>query len=132
MSQECLDQQKLDELFPPSLSDKFFEAIYGDAEEGAYDIVLTCKGISKDEADFAFELRRRPDKCLKCSLTYGLPEVFRKHPLLDIPGLSAKLGSILGWKNFDWQIFPVEEVNEDLHIIPLILLPKKLSVSSEA
>lgn len=124
MAQCVIDQQTLDELFPLYLSDEFFEAIYGDTEEGAYDIVLTCKSLCDKEADFAFELRRREDKCLKCSLTYGLPDVFRKHPLLNIPGLAAKLANKLGWKDFSWQILPVEEVSGDLHIIPLILLEK--------
>lgn len=125
MIKDCINQQKLDELFPATISDKFFDAIYGDVEEGAYDIVLTCKGIAENEADFAFELRRRANKCLKCSLTYGLPDVFRKHPLLNIDALAHKLGEMLGWKDVNWKLLPVEEVNDDLHVIPMILMPQK-------
>ena len=35
-----LTQEFLDELLPPERSDQFFDALYGDASEGAYDIRL--------------------------------------------------------------------------------------------
>ena len=121
MSKGCPAEQDLLAIFPASLSDAFFEAIYGDVDEGAYDIVLCCQKVEKDKAFFAFELRKREGKCLKCSLTYGLPAVFRKHPLLNIPDVAAKLATLLGWKKAHWELLPVEEISDDLHLIPLEL-----------
>lgn len=122
MSVVDLSQDKLNELFPASKSDDFFEAVYGGAEEGAYDIALVSRGISADHADMAFELRRRPGQCLKCSLTYGLPEVFKRHPLIGMDRLAQNIASALGWEGApDWRLFPVEEINDDLHIIPFVL-----------
>lgn len=125
MSAIKMDQARLNEIFPPSKTDDFFEAIYGGAEDGAYDIVLTSRNISDNKADMAFELRRRKGQCLKCSLTYGLPEVFKRHPILNINGLALDIAHILGWEGTpEWQIRPVEEVSEDLHIIPFIVEKK--------
>ena len=46
----------LDEIFPPSITDAFFEALFGDAEDGAYDIRLRFEGHSPEELRFAFHL----------------------------------------------------------------------------
>lgn len=122
MAASKFDREQLDKMFPASKTDDFFEAIYGGAEDGAYDIVLTSHEITDDKADMAFELRRRKGQCLKCSLTYGLPEVFKRHPLLNIEGLAKEIGKTLGWeKTPAWTLYPVEEISEDLHIIPFEL-----------
>lgn len=118
MPNDCVSQEKLNNIFPPDLTNKFFDAIYGDIDEGAYDIVLTCRKVEDNKANFAFELRKRAGKCLKCSLTYGLPEVFKRHPLLNIQKLAEELGKALEWNNIKWELFPVEEISDDLHIIP--------------
>lgn len=119
MKFSCPDQVVLDKVFSPEKTDAFFEAIYGDVEEGAYDIHLTCKKVEETRAFFNFELRRRSGKCLKCSLTYGLPQVFQRHPLLDIAGVAKELAKNLGWNGaIKWQLSPVEEINDDLHVIP--------------
>lgn len=121
----CPDQKKLDEIFPASIADEFFDAIYGGAEEGAYDIALVCQGASGDEAHMAFELRRRPGKCLRCSLTSGLPPVFERHRLLNLSGLAQKVAAELGWaQGADWRVAPVREISEDLHILPFELRKK--------
>lgn len=119
MSNNTIGQDQLAKIFPPSKTDEFFDAIYGGAEDGAYDIVLTARDVSDNKASMAFELRKREGQCLKCSLTYGLPEVFKRHPVLNISGVAKDIGEILGWgENVEWQIFPVQEVNDNLHVIP--------------
>lgn len=122
MKTNCIPQEKLDNIFPATKADEFFEAIYGGAEDGAYDIVLTCEDITASQAAFAFELRRRPGQCLKCSLTYGLPEVFKRHPLLNIAGVAGQIANELGWgANYQWELQPVREISDDLHVIPFII-----------
>lgn len=73
-------QDFLDNLLPPEKSDQFFEALYGDASEGAYDIRLEPVSIAPNRIVLAFALTQRPGKCLVCSLTYGLPNVFPVTP----------------------------------------------------
>ena len=87
----------LQELLPPELSDKFFEALYGDSGEGAYDISLSFREYNPDRKVLIFdlELQERPGKCLACNLTYGLPDVFARHPLLNIQGMVEKIEKIL-------------------------------------
>lgn len=121
MQETAISQAQLDAIFPPETSDRFFEALYGGAEDGAYDIVLTSRNMNDNLANFAFELRRRPDKCLKCSLTYGLPEVFMRHPLINLKKVTGELARTLNWKQYEWELAPVQEVDDDLHIIPLQL-----------
>ncbi len=122
MSGVNLSQEQLNQIFPLSRTSEFFDALYGDAEDGAYDIILTSRNITPERADMAFELRRRPGQCLKCSLTYGLPEVFKKHPIININKIANDIGEALGWeKKPDWKIYPVEEIDDNLHIIPLVL-----------
>lgn len=122
MKTNCIPQERLDGIFPATKSDEFFEAIYGGAEDGAYDIVLTCDNITEARASLAFELRRRPGQCLKCSLTYGLPDVFKRHPLLNVAGVAGQIASVLGWGTiYKWELLPVQEISEDLHIIPFIV-----------
>ena len=80
-SDEILSQDRCEQLFPHDLADRFFEALYGDTEEGAYDIRLKFKGQKQDRLEFEFQLKQRPGKCLACNLTYGLPNVFSRHPV---------------------------------------------------
>jgi len=72
-------QDVLKKLFPEDRADQFFDALFGDAEEGAYDISLEFKGQSQNKLEFEFHLKQRPGKCLACNLTYGLPQVFSRH-----------------------------------------------------
>ena len=66
----------LDDLLPPQLSNDISEALYGDATEGAYDISLAFKDYDSEQKKLFFELQlhERPEKCLACNLTYGLPK----------------------------------------------------------
>lgn len=119
---EPLEQHLLDEIFPPERTDAFFDALFGGAEEGAYDIRLVPLGVTASEARLAFELRQRPGKCLKCSLTYGLPQVFKRHPILNVAGVVRAVAGHLGWDAEPvWELGPTEEVDAETHVIPLKL-----------
>ena len=115
----------LEDLLPPQLSDDFFEALYGDPAEGAYDICLSFKNYDPDQKTLSFELQlhERPDKCLACNLTYGLPEVFSRHPLLNIKGMVEKIESLLGGdiKCIDWKLGRTQTPASNLHEIPLVI-----------
>lgn len=80
MTMQNLDQTFLDKIFPAGRADEFFDALFGGAEEGAYDIGLVCRSVEPQKAKLAFELRQRPGKCLACNLTYGLPRFFSGTP----------------------------------------------------
>ncbi|WP_302580321.1 hypothetical protein [uncultured Desulfovibrio sp.] len=117
-----LDQIFLDGIFPAQRTDDFFDALLGSAEEGAYDIRLVCRNVTSARAQLAFELRRRPGKCLVCNLTYGLPQVFQRHPVLDVAGVAREVAQRLGWpENTPWKLEPTEEISPELHAIPLVL-----------
>lgn len=124
MGQTALDrvftQDYLDTLLPQQLSDRFFEALYGDASDGAYDIRLEFISATEKRIVLAFNLTRRPGKCLVCSLTYGLPTVFSRHPLIDIKGMVKKIEEN-GMVIKKWQLGDTEEDSSSLHVIPLYL-----------
>ncbi|OXS28896.1 MAG: hypothetical protein BCS36_09135 [Desulfovibrio sp. MES5] len=123
MTSQNLNQTLLDEIFPASRADDFFDALFGGAEEGAYDIGLVCREVSPDKAQLAFELRQRPGKCLVCNLTYGLPQVFQRHPILNVAGVARAVAQELGWpaESVHWKLGHTEEVSRELHAIPLII-----------
>ena len=124
MNQIALDniitQDFCDELLPPETSDQFFEALYGDASEGAYDIRLECVSIKDGRIVLAFNLTQRPGKCLVCSLTYGLPNVFTRHPLINIRGMIQKIRD-RGVPVKDWRLGDTTESSSSLHVIPLYI-----------
>ncbi|MFC1515729.1 pancreas/duodenum homeobox protein 1 [Thermodesulfobacteriota bacterium] len=113
----------LKKLLPEDRSDQFFDALYGDSSDGAYDIQLKFKAHDKDRLVFELNLIQRPGKCITCSLTYGLPAVFTRHPIIDINGLVREIEKLLdGWvKCSDWQLGATREVSGTLHVIPLII-----------
>jgi hypothetical protein len=121
---ELFNPETLRQLLPPSRSDDFFEALFGDAAEGAYDIGLAFAG-SPDPLTYQFELhlRQRPGKCLACNLTYGLPEVFSRHPGLNIKGLAAEIAAKLGLapEQISWRLAATKSVSKALHVIPFII-----------
>jgi len=114
-------QPILDEIFPSTRTDRFFDALLGDASEGAYDITLAYAGESADRIDFEFKLKRRPGKCLACNLTYGLPEVFMRHPVIDVAGVVRQIDSrmINGKQCGEWTLGRTREVSRDMHVLPL-------------
>jgi len=114
----------LQNLFPEDRTDQFFDALYGDATEGVYDISLKFKTHRQERLEFELHLSRRPGKCLHCSLTYGLPEVFSRHPAININGLVGEIDRLLHGraKCIDWQIGDTQEISAELHLIPLTIL----------
>jgi hypothetical protein len=53
---ELFSEETLSGIFPGERADAFFEALYGDAEEGAYDIRLVFRRQEKNELSFEFLL----------------------------------------------------------------------------
>ena len=117
---QVFTQDYLDTLLPAQLSDQFFDALYGDASEGAYDIKLEFISANDKRIVLAFNLTQRPGKCLVCSLTYGLPTVFSRHPLVNINGMVANMVA-KGVKIKDWRLGETEEQNSTYHTIPFYL-----------
>ncbi len=111
------------EAFPPERSDVFFDALFGDAEEGAYDIALRFVQAGKDSLEFAFDLHQRPGKCLVCNLTYGLPQVFSRHPVINVKGLVEKIGLAAGADpaKTTWKLGTTKEISNALHSVPLLI-----------
>lgn len=121
---KTVDNAFLKEIFPPERTDAFFDALFGGAEEGAYDIVLAVRDVSDKGVEMAFELHQRPGRCLVCSLTYGLSEVFKRHPVIDVKGVARKVAERMGWEQFDWYVGPTHEQSAQLHWIPFRVVRK--------
>ncbi len=113
----------LKELFSPSRADDFFEALFGDASEGAFDINLGYDGYTENDnsLNFELELHERPGQCLACNLTYGLPEVFSRHPIINVSGLVEDIEAKLedGVKCGAWKLGSTKQQTRNLHIVPL-------------
>ncbi len=120
---EVFSESVLQELFPIDLADRFFEALYGDVAEGAYDIELALREANENKLFFEFHLKPRLGKCLACNLTLGLPQVFSRHPIINIDGLVQKIDQLLDGQAgcTDWQIGMTRQVSDALHVIPLII-----------
>lgn len=116
-------REHLDRLFPPNRSDRFFEALLGDAEEGAYDIRLAFEQYREHQLFFNFELHQRPGKCLACNLTYGLPKVFSRHPVIDIETLVAGINALMNGQGSckTWRLGATRTLTPQLHVVPLII-----------
>jgi hypothetical protein len=118
---QLLTETVLKQMFPAERADAFFEALYGDAAEGAYDIAFSFQGLNKEALEFRFDLHRRPGKCLACNLTYGLPQVFSRHPVIDIAGLVCDIEKRLAGKATcsRWELGETTEISNNLHVVPL-------------
>jgi hypothetical protein len=123
--QEIFTDSVLNELFPSGRADDFFEALYGDVEEGSYDISLAYQGLSSDRKHLRFllNLNERPGKCLACHLTHGLPEVFSRHPIINVGGVVKKIDEQLGDKAScgKWHLDSTETISRQLYAVPLII-----------
>jgi hypothetical protein len=113
----------LEQIFPPDRSDRFFEAIFGDVEEGAYDIRLRFEDGDAETLRFAFDLAERPGKCLTCSRTYGLPDVFKRHPVIDVQGVVSKIDRLLDGtaRCGEWTLERTRELSPGRHAVPLVI-----------
>ena len=123
---DIFTQDALCKLFPAERSDRFFEALFGDTEEGAYDISLDFKGYVREDnrLDFELRLKERAGKCLGCSLTYGLPQVFSRHPVINIKGVVREIEQLLDGNTTckEWFLGNTHIASQTLHVIPLSLL----------
>ncbi|MDD2463787.1 MAG: pancreas/duodenum homeobox protein 1 [Desulfobulbus sp.] len=112
-------------LFPPERTHDFFDALFGDAEEGAYDITLSFEGYDegKNSVRFLLNLHERPGRCLACNLTHGLPEVFKRHPIINVKGLVEDIVQLLGdgVSCEDWQLGSTIQKGRALHCIPVLI-----------
>jgi hypothetical protein len=120
---DLFSEERLEELLPQERTDRFFEALLGDAADGAYDIGLAFKNSRNGQLTFDIQLKQRPGKCLVCNLTYGLPQVFSRHPVIDIEGLVRQIENLLAgrFRCPRWELGATREVNRKLHAIPLIV-----------
>jgi len=116
----------LKQLFPKDRSDRFFDALYGDAGEGAYDIRLEFIGAGDNRLEFRLRLTQRPGKCITCSLTYGLPQVFIRHPIINIKELVQHIEATLDGRArcADWKLGQTQELSSTVHAIPLFIFLK--------
>ncbi len=116
-------QDRLDALFPPERTIQFFEALFGDNDEGAYDIRLAFKAATGNQLHFDFELHQRPGRCLACNLTYGLPQVFERHPVIDAKGVVNELCAMMNGEGNcgQWRLGKSKEISRQLHAVPLII-----------
>ncbi|MFN2366171.1 MAG: pancreas/duodenum homeobox protein 1 [Desulfurivibrionaceae bacterium] len=122
---EIFTETVLTRLFPNDRTDAFFEALYGDIEEGVYDITLSYEGHDPDRKmlNFKLNLSERPGKCLACHLTQGLPEVFSRHPIINVAGIVAKIDEHLGDKGAcgQWRLGSTETISRKLYAVPLTI-----------
>ena len=122
---DLFTKEVLEDLLPSQLSNDFFDALYGDADEGAYNISLSFKNYDSENQILSFELQlhERPEKCLACNLTYGLPDVFSRHPLINIKGMVEKIEALLGGntKCISWKLDRTQTPASNMHAIPLII-----------
>jgi len=113
----------LENLFPEARSDAFFEALFGDAQEGSFTIQLRFSKQVHDALHFELHLKQRPGKCLACNLTYGLPQVFSRHPVIDIQGVVDEIAGQIGngYRINGWQLGATQEISREVHVVPLII-----------
>ena len=129
MVEEVITDEFLEELFPPERADEFFEALYGGAETGAFDIMLKYREFNAAEGLLLldFVLSERPGKCMACSLTYGLPPVFERHPVINVREIAERIGEKVSpaWSLEGWSLGSTTVISRDINIIPLVLQLKK-------
>ena len=120
---EIFNDEWAGNTFPPGRTDAFFAALFGGAEEGAYDISLRFVGMRENAYEFSFDLRQRKGKCLVCTLTHGLPGVFARHPALNVQGVAEAVALALGKdpSGARWELRPTCEDSAALHRIPLLV-----------
>jgi hypothetical protein len=123
--QALFTTEVMQQLLPLQRADQFFQALYGGLEEGAYDIRLVFKrhDPGRNTLEFELELQERPGKCLACNLTYGLPEVFSRHPVLNLKEVALEIEKVLQGKARcqSWSLGRTNPRTPTLHVIPFIL-----------
>lgn len=124
---EILSQEVLQEIFPKERANDYFEALFGDADEGAFDIELGFRESTDNNLILEFKLSERPGHCLACNLTQGLPQVFNRHPVIDVDGVVKKVDELLGdkLKCGEWSLGYTEQPSRTTHAIPLTIQLQK-------
>jgi hypothetical protein len=121
--QSIFSQEKLDAIFPPGRTNEFFDALFGDPEEGAYDIRLAFDRAEENQLHFNFELHQRPGRCLACNLTSGLPKVFERHPIINVAGIVEQIEALLNHHGCcaGWKLGKSYEISRQMHAVPLVI-----------
>lgn len=117
----ALSRENLAKIFPRERANEFFEALFGDADEGAYDIELVYRSVQGQTLIIDLQLHQRPNHCLACNLTQGLPQVFARHPVINIKGIVKEIEALLGggYTCSSWSLGYTEQPSRTLHVIPL-------------
>ena len=118
---QVFTEEALQKLFPKERADEFFDALFGDASEGAYDIELVYGSANQKHLTMELHLHERPGHCLACNLTQGLPQVFNRHPIININGLVKDIDTLLGDSVTcgEWTLGRTEQRSRSTHVIPL-------------
>jgi hypothetical protein len=121
MLKDVLTKKKLEKIFPKERADDFFEALFGDAGEGSYDIELAYRETTGSTLVMDLLLHERPNCCLACNLTQGLPQVFSRHPVINVNGVVSEIDSLLGdsYTCKSWSLGYTEQYSQSLHVIPI-------------
>lgn len=120
---DIFTDDKLQSIFPAERANEFFEVLLGDAEDGSYDIALGYVGNNGTDLEFEIRLTQRPGKCLACNLTYGLPKVFSRHPVINVNGIADAVAQAVGCSSATWKLGETCEMSRELHVIPLTIIP---------
>ncbi len=123
-----LNKENLAKIFPRERANEFFDALFGDAAEGAYDIELAYRETRGDTLVMDLRLHERPNRCLACNLTQGLPQVFSRHPIINIKGIVKDIEMLLGntHRCASWSLGYTEQQSRSLHVIPLKIVVEKI------
>ncbi len=111
----------LQNIFPKERTNDFFEALFGDADEGSYTIELGYAGVNQNTLTLELKLHERPGCCLVCNLTQGLPQVFSRHPIINVSGIVADVDALLGdsINCKEWSLGHTEQRQKEMHVIPI-------------
>ena len=114
-------REVLQKIFPQGKADEFFEALFGDANEGSYDIELAYRGADDTTLTMELLLHERPNCCLACNLTQGLPQVFARHPVIGINSIVKEIDTLIGDRFIcgEWSLGYTEQRSSSLHVIPI-------------
>lgn len=121
---EIFTSEALLKIFPKERSNEFFEALFGDADEGSYDIELAYRGADSSSLTLELLLHERPNCCLACNLTQGLPQVFSRHPVIGINSIVRDIDKLIGDRGScgEWSLGRTEQRSNSLHVIPIRIL----------
>lgn len=122
-ARQVFTREKMESLFPIEKSNAFFDALYGGSEESHFDIQLEFQDVKDNELIFLFNLVQRPGGCLSCSMTYGLPHVLARHPVINISGLIHDIAAALDIDpaKTNWTMGNTRQESSEIHRIPLVI-----------